>query len=171
MDERNRLQSADANIDAIASEFKRLLLAVAFPGMGDEDQVEIDPRDWKPTVSHGDVSWSFWDTGSGGKKTLFNVCYALALHSVALDRGLPVPTILIIDSPTKNISEDENPELVGGLYAEIYRIAAEDRKVPLQIILIDSEFVSPTSGDASVSRRRFAGTSEEPSLISYYSGP
>jgi hypothetical protein len=37
----------------------------------------------------------------------------------ALERGMPVPRLLI-DSPTKNISEDENPDLVRSLYKQIY---------------------------------------------------
>jgi len=100
------------------------MLAVGFPGVSEDDEVVIDPRNWRPTIIHGDQAWSFWDAGSGGKKTLFNVCYALAIHIVALVNELPLPTILIIDSPTKIISEDENPDLVRSLYAEIYRIAA-----------------------------------------------
>jgi hypothetical protein len=32
--------------------------------------------------------------------------------------------ILIIDSPPKNISDDENPDLVQSLYREIYRLAS-----------------------------------------------
>ena len=118
IDERARLKAADANIAAVAAEFKRVMLAVGFPGVSDDDKIVIDARNWRPTVLHGDQIWTFWDTGSGGKKTLFNVCYALAVHAVALERGMPVPTVLIIDSPTKNISEDENPELVRSLYAE-----------------------------------------------------
>jgi hypothetical protein len=100
------------------------MLAVGFPGVTEDDEIEIDPRNWRPVIRHGGQDWSFWDAGSGGKKTLFNVCYALAVHEVATDRGMPVPNVLIIDSPTKNISDDENPELVRSLYREIYRLAS-----------------------------------------------
>jgi uncharacterized protein YydD (DUF2326 family) len=122
-DEKFRLRDADANIAAIAAEFHRIMLAVSFPGLETTDQVTLDPRNWRPIVEHDDQAWSFWDTGSGGKKTLFNVCYALAIHAVGLEKGMPVPTLLVIDSPTKNISDDENPELVRSLYDEIYRMA------------------------------------------------
>lgn len=119
-----------------------------------------------------DQTWSFWDTGSGGKKTLFNVCYALALHHAAMERGLPVPSLLIIDSPTKNISEDENPELVRLLYNEIYRLARTPSDPTLQFLLIDSDLVLPSSQlSGGFSERRMAGEQNAPRLISYYTGP
>jgi len=131
----------------------------------------IDPRNWKPTVIHDDVEWNFWEAGSGGKKTLFNVCYALAIHSVALGRNMPVPDILIIDSPTKNISEDENPELVQSLYAEIYGLARGYIGYPLQFLLIDSDLVAPSAELPGFSEHRMAGEPDAPSLIPYYTGP
>ncbi len=169
--EREKLRAADANIALIADEFKNIMLEVSFPGVEDEDDIIIDPRNWRPIVVHGEIEWSYWDTGSGGKKTLFNVCYALALHTVALNQGLPVPTILVIDSPTKNISEDENPELVHSLYNEIYQLAESQKEKGLQLLLIDSELVAPGSGFDDFSELRMAGEDEAPALIPYYNGP
>jgi rubrerythrin len=170
-EERDRLSAADANIAAIAAEFKRVMLSVSFPGVSEEDEVIIDPRNWKPTVRHGDQEWSFWDAGSGGKKTLFNVCYALAIHGVALVRQMPVPSLLIIDSPTKNISEDKNPDLVRSLYTEIYRLARAQEGRQLQFLLIDSDLVGPDEEMQGFLERRMAGEPEAPSLIPYYNGP
>lgn len=166
--ERERLKAADENIQVLSAEFKRILLKIGFPGMSEEDNVVIDPRNWQPVIVHGEQQWGFWDTGSGGKKTLFNVCYALALHRVAVIRGMPVPSVLVIDSPTKNISDDENPELVRALYAEIYRIAAE---AGIQFLLIDSHLVAPAEPLHAFAERRMAGEADAPSLISYYVGP
>jgi rubrerythrin len=170
-EERSRLRAADANIAAIAAEFKRVMLSVSFPGVAEGDEVVIDPRNWRPTVIHGKQEWTFWDTGSGGKKTLFNVCYALAIHAVALERQMPVPTVLIIDSPTKNISDDEDPDLVRSLYAEIYRLARGQNGRQLQFLLIDSDLIAPDPELPGFSERRMAGEPETPSLIPYYSGP
>lgn len=168
--ERSKLVKADDIIQAIADEFKRIMISVKYPGVYDNDVVSIDPRNWRAEIVHGDSYWSFWDTGSGGKKTLFNVCYALAIHSVAVKRNLPVPSLLIVDSPTKNISDDENPELVASLYKEIYQLAAEcDDK--LQLLLIDSDLVSPKIKISDLLIRRMAGTDDAPSLIPYYEGP
>ncbi len=81
LEERGRLRDADANIKAIADEFKRLLVAVSFPGVEESDVVVLEPRDWKPKILHGLQEWSFWEAGSGGKKTLFYVCYAFAFRT------------------------------------------------------------------------------------------
>jgi len=84
---------------------------------------------------------------------------------------MPVPGILIIDSPTKNISDDENPELVQSLYAEIYRLARDQTGNLLQFLLIDSDLVAPSTGLLGFSERRMAGEPDAPSLIPYYTGP
>lgn len=170
-DERKRLRFADKNARAIAEKFKMIMLRVGFPGVSDEDDVVLDPRNWKPIVVHSEQAWGFWDTGSGGKKTLFNVCYALAVHEVARERGMPVPNVLIIDSPTKNISDDENPVLVQSLYREIYLFAAEGNGAGTQFLLIDSDLVEPEAEITGFSQRRMAGEPDAPSLISYYDGP
>lgn len=170
-EERKRLRLADQNARAIAEKFKTIMLEVGFPGVSDEDDVVLDPRNWRPIVVHSEQEWGFWDAGSGGKKTLFNVCYALAVHEAAWERGMPVPNILIIDSPTKNISEDENPELVQSLYREIYRFAAEGDDTGTQFVLIDSDLVEPEGELIGFSQRRMAGEQDAPSLISYYVGP
>jgi DNA repair exonuclease SbcCD ATPase subunit len=170
-DERSRLRFADENAHAIAEKFKTIMLNVGFPGVSDEDEVVLSPRNWKPIVVHAGQEWGFWETGSGGKKTLFNVCYALAVHEVAQEREMPVPSILIIDSPTKNISDDENLELVQSLYREIYRIAASSTVAGMQFLLIDSDLVEPGAEFISFAQRRMAGEPDAPSLISYYVGP
>lgn len=170
-EERSRLRSADDAARAIAEKFKALMLEIGFPGVSDEDDIVLDTRTWKPIVVHAEQEWGFWETGSGGKKTLFNVCYALAVHEVAQERGMPVPSILIIDSPTKNISDDENPELVRSLYREIYRSAASEEATGTQLLLIDSDLVEPEYELTGFSQRRIAGEPDAPSLISYYRGP
>lgn len=163
--EQKRLVEADNNIAAVAEAFKQVMLAVGFPGVYPQDKVQLDPRNWLPFVIHGDQEWSFADAGSGGKKTLFNVCYALAVHRVALERGLPLPTLLMIDSPTKNITRDEDQELVNALYSRIYDLS-RDFAGNLQFVLVDSHLVEPKEPPFTFSQRRMP-----PPLISYYAGP
>src|SRR5207247_2595397 len=40
-EERDRLRDADANIAAIAAEFKRVMLSVGFPGVFEDDEILI----------------------------------------------------------------------------------------------------------------------------------
>lgn len=131
-------------------------------------------KNWRPRVVHDQQSWGFWDAGSGGKKTLFNVCYALAIHKVAIEDGMNVPNVLVIDSPTKNISREENKALVRELYKVIFDLAVGiESELSTQFILIDSDFVEfPENAEsAGFVERNMAGTKDAPSLISYYEGP
>lgn len=168
--ERGRLRAADTRIAKISTAFLSIMQAIGFPGVFEDDGIQLDPRNWQPFVYHGDQAWTFNDAGSGGKKTLFNVCYALAVHTVAAEEDLPLPSFLIIDSPTKNISDDENPELVRALYREIYALAIREGR-RLQFLLIDSDLVSPDPAIPEFTHRRMAGETNAPRLIPYYEGP
>ena len=86
------------------------IVAVGLPILaGDDDALQYD----------------FQGAGSGGKKTLFNVCYAVALHRLAEEFNLPLPTFLTIDSPMKNIGNDVNKDIFLALYRYIYSLAAD----------------------------------------------
>ncbi len=169
-DERQRLRNADARIKDIESTFLSTMLEIGFPGIEPGDRVQISRRNWQPRVFHGaddDEGWSFDEAGSGGKQVLFNVCYALAVHRVAAEHDLPLPTFLIVDSPTKNISADVNPTLIERYFRLIYSLA-EGRLKDTQFILIDSDLVEPAGQNVDFKERLLS--SEKP-LISYYSGP
>ena len=170
-DERSRLREADRKVTSIAKHFKTIMRNVGFPGVAEGDRVVVDSRNWRPTIQHNEQEWSFWDAGSGGKKTLFNVCYALAIHAAGMEDKMPVPNILIIDSPTKNISDDEDPELVEALYREIYRFAATKENKRTQFLLIDSDLAEPKEHTPHFRQRRMAGVPDAPSLFSQYEGP
>src|SRR3977135_3019003 len=76
---------------------------------------------------------------SGGKMVLFKICFALALHLTAAERDLPIPRILVIDSPMKNITPDINPEIFQFFYRELYRLLVNDLK-PWQCVVIDQTY-------------------------------
>jgi phage host-nuclease inhibitor protein Gam len=168
--ERANMGQADVRIRRIADEMLRIMRAVEFPGVYSNDSIRLDSKTWYPHVRHGDIEWSFHDAGSGGKKTLFNVCYALAVHAIAAAEGLPLPPLLILDSPTKNISKDEDPRLVQLLYREIYALSARIHGA-VQFVLIDSDLVPPEGKVDGFAERHMAGTPDAPALISYYQGP
>jgi uncharacterized coiled-coil DUF342 family protein len=170
-DERDHLRTADARIHDVENAFLSTMLDIGFPGIEAGDRVEISRRNWQPRVFHGTndtEGWGFDDAGSGGKQVLFNVCYALAIHRVAEEHQLPLPTFLIIDSPTKNISADVNPTLVERYFKLIYSLADGVLK-STQFILIDSDLVEPDSEHSFEFRSRLL--SREDPMISYYVGP
>lgn len=168
--ERKRLVSADAIIESIEQTFFEIMLKIDFPGIEPSDHIQISKKNWQPRVYHGEYDkegWGFDDAGSGGKRVLFNVCYALSIHIVSAQNKLPVPTFLIIDSPTKNISLDVNKTLIENYFKLIYELAVGILN-STQFILIDSDLVSPEN---SIINFKSILLSKESPLISYYSGP
>jgi hypothetical protein len=102
--EKKSLTSADQNIQDIEKAYLEALLNTRVPGVNQNDKVEINRTTWIPWIlSNGDeaLKWYFSNAGSGGKKTLLKVCYALALHKIAEENSLPLPNFIIIDTPRK----------------------------------------------------------------------
>ncbi len=102
-----------------------------------------------------------------GRQVFFNVCYALASHRVAAEHNLPLPTFPIVDSPTKNISSDVNPELVANYFKQLHALA-EGALKNTQFILSDSDWAQPQSTGFNFTERLL---SREDPLIAYCSGP
>lgn len=173
-EERAGLTDAHTVIQDLEKAFLESLIAVGMPGVADDDKVIIDRRTWIPAILEAgieDQAWDFYSTGSGGKKTLLNVCYALALHKVAVERNRPLPTFLIIDTPMKNIGEDVNRDVFVSFYRHLYGLV----RGPLQntqIIIIDKEFIAPDPVDIELVERYMTPDEDEhPPLITYYRGP
>jgi uncharacterized Zn finger protein (UPF0148 family) len=174
-EEQRRLSRADENFAALEANFLEALLATHVPGVAAGDKVVINRRSLIPEIWPGGdqkYSYSFYTAGSGGKKTLFTICFALALHRTAALRGMPVPTLLVIDTPLKNITPDINPDVVTAFYRYLYKIAVRDLQEH-QIVIIDQLLVEPpTRSDLVFAARLMTGDDpRNPPLISYYRGP
>ena len=164
------------NLHLLEGLFLNCLVRSSFPGVTTTDTVEIDPRTFEPIVmpSEGQdfAITSFSNMSSGGMKTVFKACYALALHRLAARRGSPLPKLLILDSSMKNVSERENKEVFQSFYGMVYELAA-DELANTQLILIDKEYYKPPPGLALDVRNRQMrpGSAEYPPLIPYYRVP
>lgn len=80
-----------------------------------------------------------------GLKTLVNVTPALAHHTVAIDRKLPLPGPLILDGVSANSSREG---LDGNRILDMYRLFAEvfeEFGEHLQVIVVDNEIPSEVS--------------------------
>ncbi len=167
------LISTNKLVGELESEYLRLLLAVGVPGVNQGDVVRINRTTWIPDileVGEDGQSWNFYGAGSNGKKTLLNVCYALAVHIVAEAHDRPLPTFLLIDHVTKCISPDVNRSVIEALFREIYRLVRGPLK-RTQIILIDNDFFPPEGNDVAIVDRYLTPDDENhPPLISYYRG-
>jgi rubrerythrin len=171
-DERAGLTTAGDVIRDIEVAYHDALRKVGVPGVWPTDTVRINTRNWIPYIlERGDeeLPWSFFNAGSGGKKTLLTVCYALAIHQVAAKRKLPLPSFLIIDTPMKNISEDVNRDIFEALYRYLYTLVQGDLAAT-QIIIIDKEYIEPPEGIDLTERLMMPDDPNNPPLIGYYRG-
>ncbi|MEX2120219.1 MAG: AAA family ATPase [Pirellulales bacterium] len=174
-EERGGLTTAEDIVTEIEKSFLAALLAVRLPGVSPDDTVTLNRKTWIPSIlPRGDeaLRWDFYNTGSGGKKTLLNVCYALAVHKVASERSLlPLPRFLIIDTPMKNIGEDVNRDVFVAFYQYLYGLA-RGALAGTQIIIIDKEYIASEPANVEVSERLMTPTDDQhPPLITYYRGP
>ena len=172
---RTKAEADRTSLDRFASYFLDCLALSGVPGIQRSDHVELDPPDFYPAILSADPSdltrSTFTSLSSGGKKTLFKCCFAIALHRIAARLHAPLPELLIIDSPMKNISERENKAQFESFYRMLYRLNAGELR-QTQFVLIDKEFFAPT-GDLSMgvtNRHMQPDSDEHQPLIRYYRG-
>lgn len=162
-----------SNLEDLEALFLDCLVRSSFPGINKTFKVSIDPKSFVPEVFPTDAAdfavTSFANMGSGGMKTIFKACYALALHRLAAKTGAALPSILVIDSAMKNVSERENRELFQAFYTMVYELAVGELK-DTQFILIDKEMFSVPNGiELEIRSRHMApGSRENPPLVPYY---
>lgn len=171
-EERKKLTFVDDYIHELEVIFLNTLIESGFPGIFTNDKVEISRKTWMPTIQSselGMVTWDFYGVGSGGKKTLFNTCYAIALHVLAEKRGLNLPRLLIIDTPMKNIPEGTNEDIFNSFYSHLYELM-ETELINTQILIVDKEFFKPPTNFPFEIFHRYMSSNDEdnPGLISYW---
>ena len=178
---REAAERDQTNLRRLEDLFLDCLVRAQLPGVQDDWKVEILPPYFLPQVydpDTGDLAvTSFANISSGGKKTLFKACFALAFHRLAQEVGAMLPTLLIIDSPMKNISERENRRQFEGFYNMVYELAAGEL-ASTQFILIDKEYLPPPEGTVEPKERHMTPLDrdtapedhEHPPLIPYYRG-
>lgn len=167
--EKKKLSDAEKHLREIEEAYLECLLVVGVPGVSKNDKIKINRTTWIPWIipAKGD-SYTFYNAGSGGKKTLLNACYALAVHKVASDNNLPLPKFLMIDTPMKNIGEDVNENIFKAFYKYLYELALGALSTT-QFIIIDKEYFKPDADMELDINDRYM--SPDNPLISYYRGP
>lgn len=170
---RKGAESNMSNLVRLKELFLDCLLKSKLSGFSPLSEVEISHKDFLPEVTRpesGDIATtSFANLSSGGKKTLFKACFGLAIHRLAVEIGALLPTLLIIDSPMKNISERENILQFQGFHDLVYELASGEL-AQTQFILIDKEYLAPIpEQNLEVTIRHMMPESlENPPLIPYY---
>ena len=172
---RKQAESNRENLSRLESLFLNCLIRARVPGISSDDRVDISSPTFLPEVKDpksGDLAvTSFSNLSSGGKKTLFKACFALAIHRLAVEIGAILPTFIIIDSPMKNISERENRRQFEGFHELVYELATSELE-GTQIILIDKEFCTPSNDiDVEILVRHMTPDDDDHlPLIPYYRG-
>ncbi len=171
--EQARFEDGRMNVRSLEWNFHKMLRAIHFPEIKDDDKIFLNQRTWFPYVhpkGNESLAWTFNDAGSGGKMVLFKICFALALHQTAAQHNLPIPHLLIIDSPMKNITPDINPEIFEHFYRELYRLLENDLSDWQCIVIDQTLFEPPPNFEDHLERLLKKGDPQHPPLISYYKG-
>ncbi len=155
--------------------FSDTLKQVCFPGYKEDDVISISPDTYIPFIRSKNIddqtTTTFTNLGSGGKKTIFKSCFALALHRLAAKKDLALPSFLIIDTPMKNTSPRENRDIFESFYQFVYKLSKTEFE-NRQIIIIDQEFYKSKDEAPSdmIVRHMTPDDPNAPPLISYYRG-
>lgn len=128
---------AEANVIALEQRLLEYLQELNIPNLGQELTVKINRSTYLPEVS----GRTFDELSSQGLKTLVNIAHALAHHTVAIDRNLPLPGLLILDGLSANSGhEGFDLDRVRDAYRLLARVAEQEPyRDALQIIAVDNE--------------------------------
>ncbi len=169
--EKGTLTKAADYVKELEETFMQSLLTINLPVVSSGDIAKITLKNWEVQIWHqgeSDFPWNFYNAGSGGVKTLFNVCYMLSIHLVASRNSLPLPSFVMIDTPMQNIGENVNKELFEKFYDYLYTLATGPLK-DTQFIIIDKDFVKPKADDVDILERYMTPDQEaHPPLIRYF---
>jgi hypothetical protein len=172
---RSEAEKDNSNLAELESLFLNCLVRSRYPGIKVDDIVNIKAPNYLPELVSPDIGdlavTSFSNISSGGKKSLFKTCFAIAIHRLAMKIGAELPNFLIIDSPMKNISERENVQEFRGFHQMVYELAASEL-AGTQFILIDKEYLPPPKGlEIDFAARHMTPDNPDyPPLIRYYEG-
>lgn len=130
------------NVQLLNNLFLDCLFNIGFPGVSKFDTMRMDPITYMPILSnpYENREVSFDNLGSGGKKTLFKICFALAIHRLqhAKQEYNYLPSFLIIDTPMKNISEREDAYMYDKFYKYLFNLLSTELS-DTQLIVVDKE--------------------------------
>ena len=164
-----------SNIELLEKLFLDCMLRSRLPGILEDDWIEVASPNFLPHVygrNTGEMVFtSFANLSSGGKKSFFKCCFAVAVHRLAARTGAVLPTVLIIASPMKNVSERENSEQYAGFH-EMLHTMADTELAGTQFIVIDKEIFRP-KGEHHFNFQDRHMTPDDPNnppLIRYYRG-
>ena len=129
-----RLRAGRENVDALNERLLEYVRRLEVPSFGLELSAHIDMSSYLPVVA----GRRFDTLSSQGLQVLVNVAHALAHHTVAIDRGLRMPGLLVLDGPSSNVgTEGYDAQRLVDVYDLLADVTAEYSQ-DLQIIVVDN---------------------------------
>ena len=114
--------------------FNEMLEQLRPPRFGEQELSDINPTTYLP-VYYGRT---FGEVSSPGLATLINLSHALAHHLTAVELGLKLPQILIVDGLSEHLGQEGlDPDRLTAAYDLL--IDTSDKRPELQVILVDNE--------------------------------
>ena len=143
-DASSKLRLGQANLTALERRFYEYLWRLRIPTFGAPLTAGIASRTYRPVVA----GRHFDSLSSQGLQVLVNVAHALAHRTVAIDRDLPLPGLLVIDGPSSNVgTEGYDAERLADMYALLNDVARQ-YATSLQIIVVDNNI--PPAGRQAI---------------------
>ncbi|MCX4974513.1 hypothetical protein [Streptomyces sp. NBC_00620] len=155
---------AEGNIVALEVRIKEYLERLNIPLFGDSLSVKINRETYLPEIS----GRTFNELSSQGLKTLVNVAHSLAHHTVSIDRGIPLPGLLVLDGLSANAGRKGfDAERIQDMYRLLLNVA-EEYADDLQIIAVDND--APAVFDEALSDKVVLHLTPQDKLIRDPSG-
>lgn len=130
-----RKSAAEDQIRRLEAVFEEVLRAFGVPRFADPPESRIDRETYLPIVD----GRRFDQVSSQGLKVLINVAYALAVHKTAIELGLGLPGLLLIDGPSSNVGhEGFDYERITDVYRYLID-TSESFGESLQLIVADND--------------------------------
>ena len=127
-------RDSQRKVSHLKGRFNKILEQLRPPRFGEQELSDIDPQTYLP-VYYGRA---FGEVSSPGLVTLINVAHALAHHLTAVELGLKLPQILIIDGLSEHLGQEGlDPERLMAAYDLL--IDTSNERPELQVIVVDNE--------------------------------
>lgn len=128
-------------VEHLTTKFNDILQLLKPPQFGEEDTSKIDMRSYLPDY----YGRTFAELSSPGLATLVNLAHALAHHLTAIELGLKLPDLLIIDGLSEHLGQEGlDPERLMAAYDVLRTVSHEHPE--LQVILVDNEVPESARG-------------------------
>ena len=129
-------ESGDSHrkVGHLKDRFNEILERLRPPKFGEQELSDINRNTYLP-VYYGR---QFTEVSSPGLATLINVSHALAHHLTAIEIGLRMPQILVIDGLSEHLGKEGlDPERLKAIYDLLIETSSTHRE--LQMIVVDNE--------------------------------